>query len=109
MTQPDLFLAATAKTKAIDLVEANADARWLDEALTAVRLVAARYATFTTDDLWLELAKAGAGKGPHERRAMGAVMRKAVHLKIARPLNAVKGSASTVNHGRPLRVWAAWS
>jgi len=107
MTQPDLF-AADAKKKAIDQVEANADARWLDEALVAVGAVACRLERFTTDDVWLWLAKAGGGKGPHERRAMGAVMRTAQRRKIAKPLNEVKGSVSTVNHGRPLRVWARW-
>lgn len=107
-TQPDMFeTPESAKTRAIDTVEQNADEQWLTAALDVVRKLAARGGEFTTDDVWATLAASSwlSGKGPRERRAMGAVMRRAVGLKIARPLNAVRGSVSTVNHGRPLRVW----
>ena len=107
MTQADLF-ATDAKKKAIDRVEQNADERWLADALTVVAGIASSGEKFTTDDVWAALANVSwlAGKGPRERRAMGAVMRLAQRRKIARPLNEVRGSVSTVNHGRPLRVWA---
>lgn len=103
--QPDLFAATDAKHRAIDGVEANADQQWLAMALGVVADLAQRMPEFTTDDIWAALSRAWPGKGPRERRAMGAVMRQAVAQKIARPLNRVHGSVSTVNHGRPLRVW----
>lgn len=111
MQQRDIFDSPeTAKARAIDLVEKNADARWLAAALDVVRKLAARGDNFTTDDVWAALAASSwlSGKGPRERRAMGAVMRRAMTLKIARPLNALKNSESTVNHGRALRVWGTW-
>lgn len=105
MTQPDLFAdAKNAKTTAIDGVEANADPQWLDAALAVIVDLAERFPSFTSDDIWESLAKGG-HRGPREKRALGAVMRTAVRQKIARPLNQVHGSVSTVNHGRPLRVW----
>jgi hypothetical protein len=76
----------------------------MTRALAAVQYCASQGDTFTTDDVWLVLARWNQPR-PHEKRAMGAVMRQAVQRKIARPLNAVQGSTSTVNHGRPLRVW----
>ena len=107
-TQRDLFDAAReAKTRAIDQVEANADDRWTDAALTIVRQLAATREEFTTDDIWAALKRAG-HRGPREPRAMGAVMRRARLAKIARPINRVRGSISTVNHARPLRVWCRW-
>lgn len=109
MTQADLY-AAQAKARALDAVETNADEKWLAEALDAVAWLASRVETFTSDDVWARLMERGwlSGKGPRERRAMGAVMRTAQRRKVARPLNEVRTSVSTVNHGRPLRVWSRW-
>jgi hypothetical protein len=108
--QPDLFAAEQAKARAIDVVEANADEQWLGEALAAVARVAGTVDKFTTDDVWAALASRSwlSGKGPVERRAMGAVMRMAMRQKIARPLNELRPSVSSVNHSRPLRVWRKW-
>lgn len=75
--QSELLLFETeAADRAISKVEQNA-AAWVASANTALRRVATRRRLVTSDDVWLELTRAGVPK-PHDTRAMGAVMRNGI-------------------------------
>lgn len=74
-------------------------ADWMDRALNAARAVAARQATFTTDDVWALVGP------PPEPRAMGAVMKRLAAEDGAHATGGYVVSARAECHGRPVRVW----
>jgi len=84
----------------IEQAASNAADGWCDAALHAVRRVAARQHTFTTDEVWSELQH-----DTHEHRALGAVMRRARSLGLCEPSGEYRTSVREVAHGRPVRVW----
>ena len=110
--QLGLFDAAkgeAAKEEAITRVEAHASRAWLDEAwwaLQAERLFAISHfiQSITTDEVWQALHRAGV-HDPHEPRAMGPVMRRAVKEGLLRPTSTFRPSAMPQNHRRPVRVY----
>ena len=96
-----------AKEEAITRVEANAEPGWLAAAWEALRDICAKHgqwARLTSDDVWIALSRSGV-EAPHEPRAMGAVMRRAVAegLLIATP--DFRPSDLARNHRRPVRVY----
>lgn len=106
MEQFDLGAGQRAADRAIDQVEAHADERWLDRALEAVRFVAERRVTFTTDPVWFWLGKWGVPH-PHEPRAMGAVMRRAQKEGWISPTQEFVPTTRVKSHKSPTRVWAS--
>lgn len=76
--QPDLPLdtEAVAASKAMASVAANS-APWVAAATEALRRVALKYDRVTSDDVWHELRQAGV-TGPHDTRAIGAVMKRGI-------------------------------
>lgn len=95
--------AAAAGREAVERVGENADPQWMARALDAVRKVARRRPTFTTDDVWAVLYQYDAV--PDEPRAMGAVMIRARALGIVSRTDNYRNSARRRCHGRPVRVW----
>lgn len=98
-----------AKEEAISRVEANASRAWLDEAwliLQAERLNCIRAAKrrMTSDDVWQGLHRAGVAD-PHEPRAMGVVMRRAIAEGLLAPTLIFVPSDLPQNHRRPVRVY----
>lgn len=91
-----------ATTEAVEAVEEHAAPEWLDIAYRAVKIVAGRHETFTTDDVWAIL---GGTAGTHEARAMGAVMNRIRREKIATPTSSIEISNRPECHRRPVRVW----
>lgn len=98
--------AGKARDAAIDQVEANADAEWLDLAVRAIKYTAKRYDFFTTDDVWAIMEKYGV-KGPREPRAMAAAIRRAQSERIIRRTDDYSSSSRKESHARPKRVWAS--
>lgn len=105
--QPTLFDAQAAESalnEAVERVERNADSGWFNAALRAVRLIAIHRSEFTTDSVWAVLARWQI-EGPHEERAMGAVMRRAKSLRWCEPTNQTSRSVRPACHRRDLRIW----
>lgn len=93
-----------AKEEAISRVEANASRAWLDIAYVCVVGLCRWRSEITTDDVWLDLFGRDV-PDPHEPRAMGPVMRKAVTRGHLRPTSTFRPSAMPQNHRRPVRVY----
>ena len=109
--QLGLFGAAkgdAAKEEAIERVRASADPSWMNHAWAAIVMVCheshAGWTTITSDLVWERLAEWHAPK-PHEPRAMGPVMRRAVKEGLLRPTSTFRPSAMPQNHRRPVRVY----
>jgi len=108
--QLGLFNAAkgeAAKEEAITRVEANASRRWLDAAYRALqRCSEAPWSDegVSSDDVWMRL-RALEMPEPHDPRAMGPVMRRAVREGLLRPTSTFRPSAMPQNHRRPVRVY----
>lgn len=103
----DLFswsAAQAAKDEAVQRVERHARPEWLRCALLAVYDVARYRAEFTTDAVWA-LLDARDVPPPHEPRAMGPVMKRAVNLGYCAQTDRVRPSVRVVNHGRPIAVY----
>lgn len=94
-----LIIGEQLAAEAIERVERNADADWIEAAYMAVVRIAAVRAAFTTDQVWAEVGS------PREPRAMGAVMRRANREGICKPTDRTRASARPENHARPVRVW----
>lgn len=95
------------KEEAISRVEANASRAWLDAAWDALlRICAAhgRHARLTSDDVWIALDRSGVA-APHEPRALGAVMRRAVAEGVLFATADFRPSDIARNHRRPVRVY----
>ena len=106
-TQMGLFDAAAGearKEEAVTRVEANASRAWLDAAWEAVCIVAAVPGEMTSDDIWHVLFNWGS-PAPHDPRAMGPVMRRAVREGLLRPTSTFRPSDLPQNHRRPVRVY----
>lgn len=96
--------ARKARDEAMDRVEAHADEDWKAMAMQAVQELARYPAPFTTDAVWA-LLRHWEVTPPHEPRAMGPIMMKAVRLGLIVPTGEYKQSTSVVNHARNLRVY----
>src|SRR5262245_47419004 len=105
--QPNMFdveAGEAALNEAVERVEEHASDDWLAAAASAVRLIAEHRSLFTTDPVWAILERRGI-PGPHEQRALGAVMRRMQRLGVCEPTNQTALSARPICHRRPLRVW----
>ena len=105
MTDHDAAQAAT--DEAIARVEGHADDDWKAAAYDAVVWLAERRPEFTTDAVWAVLARRDPDAATHERRAMGAVMRRAQADKIVQATERYHVSIRVECHGNPKRVWAS--
>lgn len=91
------------KEDAIDRVEENANARWLEGAYQIAVGIAQRQRRFTTDDVWAALAHTDLVT--HEHRGMGAVTRRIQREGIAWPTGEYIPSVRAVRHRGPIQVW----
>lgn len=89
--------------EAIARVEDHADGDWMRAAVRAVRRLAATGQPFTTDDVWPLLDSQDAST--HERRAMGAVIRKLVAVGAIRKTGRYVKSNRAVCHSNPKAEW----
>ena len=78
--------------------------KWIDVALPVVKYVARECEEFTTDRVEWELNRCGVA-APSEKRAMGALMRRATRQGFARKTDRVTPSVMPSNHRRPKAVW----
>lgn len=92
------------KEEAISRVEANASRAWLDEAWMSLRFMCSKFREVTSDLVWIDLHGRGI-PDPHEPRAMGPVMRRAVAEGLLRPTSTFEPSEMPQNHRRPVRVY----
>lgn len=97
--------AIKARDEAIDRVERNANADWAEAAYLACRIVAEQNDHFTTDNVWGVMELFFPQYATHERRAMGAVMRRLVRENIIRSTSHYTKSSRPECHARPLAVW----
>lgn len=100
--------AQTPKERGINQSDANASARWKENALRAVRACCNSLNEFTTDDVWAALQLAGADPLVSERHptAMGGVMLRAAKLGWIAKTGRVRWSTQTTNHQRDVTIWA---
>lgn len=96
--------AQRAKNDAIATVEANAEQDWLLLALGIVYNLCRRQDTFTTDQVWSVLQYRQI-PGPHEPRALGAIMVKASRRGWCRATREFVASKRRECHGRDIRLW----
>lgn len=96
-----------ARDEAVDRVERNADNEWKEAAYLACCLSAEMFPTLTSDDVWLRLALLFPQHSTHERRAMGAVMRRAARDGIIAPTGEYTQSVRPQCHARPVAVWSS--
>lgn len=97
--------AAVARDNAILQVDAHADPAWKAIAEEIVYELAQADRPFTTDDVWRELTKRGTG-GPHEPRAMGAIMRRLQGQGVIKTMEGgYQRSTMVTCHRRPKQVW----
>lgn len=94
--------ARLAADEAVERVGEHADGAWM---LAAERIVAGWPSgqLFTTDDLWRFLLAAGVET--HERRAMGAVVRRLATSGAIRSTGQYRPSTRVECHGRPILIW----
>jgi hypothetical protein len=98
--QLDLFAQArVARGAALEKVEENADERWREDALEAVRRTCVASATFISDDVW----SVGELDGTREDRALGPVMLRAARLGWCRKTDRTRPSVRSHLSGKP--VW----
>lgn len=88
---------------AVKAAASSADPKWMAAADRAVRRLAKREATFTTDEVWQALKRSKATTS--ERRAMGAVMRKAAADGVIRSTQTYRVSTRPECHRRPVTIW----
>lgn len=89
--------------EALDRVERGATGAWMDEARMAVKVLCARRAEFTTDDVWRLMTLVHIDTRDH--RALGAVMRQAVKDGLIRNTGRYRKSTRPECHRRPVAVW----
>lgn len=90
------------QAEAIQRVKEHAPQDWL---IAAEGLILNAFcAPFTSDDIWELLADAGY-EVPHEKRAMGAVLKKLAREKKIVATGRWVASSLKSNHGRPQREW----
>jgi hypothetical protein len=103
----DAALGEARKEEAVTRVEANASRAWLDAAWNAVIVVCLehrQYERVTSDDVWRVLLDEDA-PSPHEPRAMGPIMRRAVAEGRLTATADFRPSELPQNHRRPVRVY----
>lgn len=101
----DLLAAQQAKAEAIERVRENAKPEWKEAAAQAIRRLALRLDTFTTDEVWEALAEYP--QATHEPRALGALMQDAAKLGLIKASANYRPSARPACHSRPVRVWVS--
>ena len=84
----------------IDQAEANAARWWKTQAELAIRLLARGGVVFTANDVWDLLARQGTDE-PHDRRALGALLRNAVRQGTVE----WTGGYALNPNGSPIRQW----
>jgi len=91
------------RDEAIDRVEANADAGWMERAENALRVLCCERGreSLTTDDIWRLLGD----DEPREPRAMGAVLRRGCSLGIIEATDRMEPSKRAKNHARKIQIW----
>lgn len=106
MNQPELNFDAPAATHArddaINRVAANVEWDWAAHALEAVWRTAIELESFIVDEVWSRIPEC---KGPHEPRAMGAVMRRARDNRWIEATDQYRASDRVTAHRNPRRVW----
>jgi hypothetical protein len=95
---------ALRREEAVGRVGANVHAAWSEAALAAVRKCAETLYTFCADQPW-EILDALDVVGPHEPRAMGAVLRTAVARGWIVATDEYVPSTRPEAHRGPKRVW----
>ena len=94
---------------AIAQVEANANGQWKEAAFAAVERVCRQKQTFVVDDVWIEFHRSDgieqAEYGTHERRAMGAVMKRAERVGLCENTGQYRVSARKTCHRNPRSLW----
>jgi hypothetical protein len=88
------------RDEAIDQVEDNANALWLEEAVAAIEYLSALEDEITADSVWDLVGSA------REPRAMGAAFRIAAKRGLIAPTQTYKASVRPTRHAGPIRVWA---
>jgi hypothetical protein len=88
------------RDEAIDQVEDNANALWLEEAVAAICYLSGLEDTITSDQVWDLVGSA------REPRAMGAAFRIAAKRGLIAPTSTYKASKRPQRHAAPIRVWA---
>lgn len=91
------------RDEAIDRVESNADAGWMERAEQILRELCCeeKREFLTTDDIWAHLGD----DEPREPRAMGAVLRRGCSLGIIEATDRMEPSKRAKNHARKIAVW----
>lgn len=92
------------RDEAIAQVDEHANPDWKDDAYAAVVQLTETMSEFTTDDVWYSLKDSQRG-ATHERRAMGAIMRKAARAGLIEPTERYLTSTRAICHSAPKRVW----
>lgn len=100
----DLKIALRNRDAGLEDVEANANQAWIDLSLKIIRILAESSSSFTSDQVWEELASYPEIK-THQPSAMGAVFRKAAALNIIEATDRFIQSQRPSSHARPIRVW----
>jgi hypothetical protein len=88
------------RDEAINQVEDNANAAWLEEAVNAIAYLSEVEDYITADSVWDLVGS------PREPRAMGAAFRIAKKQKLIAPTDTYKKSNRPQRHAGPMRVWA---
>ena len=106
----DLPAGQQAAQAGIDQAEDHAQQEWLEWAAAAVRTCAETGEPFTTDQVYAVMeARAIAENRPtpatHERRAMGAVVRKAVQDGLIVDTGRIQPTERPEGHASPKRLW----
>ena len=99
-TPLDIEPAIAARNEAIAAVEGASDVIVLHELRTALRAIAGRMRSFTTDDL-TEAAKLT----PREPKLLGAVVKWGEMAGICAPTGRYIRSRNHACHGRPKMIW----
>lgn len=99
-TQMDLI--DMARDMAISRVDRNANTDWKEAAYRVGVMLAKQQATVISEDI---VDRIPPGFTTHEKRAMGAVMKRLQKEKFISPTDQFVKSPSPVGHGRPSRVW----
>lgn len=104
---PDLNVSAAtaARDRAVRRAEENADPRFTECAWRAIQRVAGRCQFFIVDDVWREMQVDGLIPGTPDKRAMGAVMMRAVRAGYIKRTAEYQPSAQPQCHSNPRRVW----
>lgn len=93
------------KDQSIDLVEAPVRVRsWIEDCLPCVIDIANEVDEFTTDRVEWQLGKAGIA-APKEKRAFGALMRRAASCGYIEKTDRTHISVMPSNHRRPKSIW----